>query len=56
MADPAIKKQIDDDKALAAKNDIQGTPGFFVNGVGCEKALTRLIHFKMIIDRWLKQG
>lgn len=53
MADPAIEKQIEEDKALAAKNDIQGTPGFFVNGVAVKGAYP-LDHFKTIIDRHLK--
>lgn len=53
MASPEIEKQIEEDKALAAKNEIQGTPGFFVNGVAVKGAYP-LDHFKMIIDRWLK--
>jgi protein-disulfide isomerase len=53
MADPAVMAQINEDKALAAKNDIQGTPGFFVNGVAVKGAYP-FDHFKMIIDRWLK--
>ncbi len=53
MADPAIEKQINEDKEIAAKNDIQGTPGFFVNGVAVKGAYP-VDHFKTIIDRWLK--
>ena len=53
LTDPEIEKQINEDKELAAKNDIQGTPGFFVNGVAVKGAYP-LDHFKTIIDRWLK--
>lgn len=53
MASPEVAKQIDEDKEIAAKNEIQGTPGFFVNGVAVKGAYP-FDHFKMIIDRWLK--
>ena len=53
MADASLKTLIDEDKAAAAKNDIQGTPGFFVNGVAVKGAYP-LEHFKTIIDRHLK--
>ena len=52
MADPEIEKQVKEDAALAEKNDIQGTPGFFVNGVAVKGAYP-YEHFKTIIDRWL---
>lgn len=52
MASPEIAKQIEDDTALGSKNGIQGTPGFFVNGVAVKGAYPAS-HFKMIIDRWL---
>ena len=55
MEDPEIAKQIEDDKKIAAANDIQGTPGFFVNGVAVRGAYP-LEHFKTIVDRWLKEG
>lgn len=38
FADPELQKLIDEDKAIAAKNDIQGTPGFFVDGVAVKGA------------------
>jgi protein-disulfide isomerase len=40
---------------LGSKNGIQGTPGFFVNGVAVKGAYPAS-HFKGIIDRWLNQG
>ncbi|MBN8548843.1 MAG: thioredoxin domain-containing protein [Deltaproteobacteria bacterium] len=52
MASPEVAKQIEDDMAVGAKNGIQGTPGFFVNGVAVKGAYPAS-HFKMIIDRWL---
>ncbi len=48
-------KQIDSDMAIAAKNGIRGTPGFFVNGVSV-KGARPFEHFKMIIDRWLEKN
>jgi len=47
-------KQIDSDVAIANKNGIRGTPGFFVNGVAV-KGARPFEHFKMIIDRWLEK-
>lgn len=55
MADPAIAKQIEEDKALAAKNQISGTPGFFVNGVAVRGAYP-VDYFSKIVDRWLAGG
>lgn len=52
MASAEIEKQIEEDMQLAQKHGIQGTPGFFVNGVSVRGAYP-LEHFKMIIDRWL---
>lgn len=52
MASAEVAKQIEDDMAVGAKNGIQGTPGFFVNGVAVKGAYPAS-HFKMIIDRWL---
>jgi protein-disulfide isomerase len=51
-ADPAIEAQIKADMAVAEANGIQGTPGFFVNGVAVKGAYP-VEHFKMIIDRHL---
>lgn len=58
MESDSVKKQIEEDKALAQQHGISGTPGFFVNGVAVKGALP-FDHFKTIIDRWLeikKQG
>ncbi len=55
MASEAAAKQVKDDAEVGAKNGIQGTPGFFVNGVAVKGAYP-VDHFKGIIDRWLKQG
>lgn len=52
MNDPEIDKQIEADKKLAEQHGIQGTPGFFVNGVAVKGAYP-FPHFKGIIDRWL---
>ena len=52
MNDPAIEKSIKDDMELAKKNGIQGTPGFFVNGVAVKGAYP-IDHFEGIINRWL---
>ncbi len=49
-----LKKQVDDDAALATKLGVRGTPGFFVNGVQVRGARP-LPYFKNIIDRWLKE-
>jgi protein-disulfide isomerase len=53
MASEAAAKQIKADTELGQKNGIQGTPGFFVNGVAVKGAYPAE-HFKGIIDRWLK--
>lgn len=55
MSSDEVTKQIESDKKLAGENGIQGTPGFFVNGVAVKGAYP-VAHFKMIIDRWLKGG
>ena len=55
MNDPEIDKQIEADKKLAEAHGIQGTPGFFVNGVAVKGAYP-FPHFKTIIDRWLGKG
>lgn len=54
LQDPAIEAQIKEDMEVARKNGIQGTPGFFVNGVAVRGAYP-LEHFKGLIDRWLAQ-
>ncbi|MDC0358274.1 thioredoxin domain-containing protein [Oligoflexia bacterium] len=55
MDSEEIAKQIAEDQKLAAKHEIRGTPGYFVNGVQVKGAYP-FDHFKMIIDRWLKKG
>lgn len=55
MNSKEIKDQVKADTELAREVGISGTPGFFVNGVAVKGAYP-LPHFKMIIDRWLKQG
>ncbi len=55
MESEAAKKQVKDDMELGAKNGIQGTPGFFVNGVAVKGAYPAS-HFKGIVDRWLNGG
>lgn len=55
MASEAAAKQVREDADLGSKNGIQGTPGFFVNGVAVKGAYP-VSHFKTIIDRWLNQG
>lgn len=52
MASEAAAKQVKEDAELGQKNGIQGTPGFFVNGVAVKGAYPAS-HFKTIIDRWL---
>lgn len=52
MASPEIEAQIKADVEIANKQGIQGTPGFFVNGVAVRGAYP-FDHFKMIIDRHL---
>ena len=53
MASAEIAQQIEADKKIAASQNINGTPGFFVNGVAVRGAYPTA-HFKTIIDRWLK--
>ena len=50
----AAEEQLNADIALAGKNGISGTPGFFVNGVAVKGAYP-FDHFKKIIDRWLQK-
>ncbi len=50
-ADEAIKA----DEAQADSLGVQGTPGFFVNGVSIQGAQP-FPEFKRVIDRWLTQG
>jgi len=52
MAAPETETQIKADMAIAEKNGIQGTPGFFVGGVAVKGAYP-FEHFKMIIDKLL---
>jgi protein-disulfide isomerase len=54
MASEAAAKQVKDDMELGQKNGIQGTPGFFVNGVAVKGAYPAS-HFKTIVDRWLEK-
>ena len=54
MESAEVKKAIEDDVALAKKFGIQGTPGFFVNGVAVKGAYPPE-HFAKIIDRWLSR-
>lgn len=54
MNSPEAEKQIQEDMELANKHGIQGTPGFFVNGVAVKGAYP-LEYFKKIIDRFLSQ-
>jgi protein-disulfide isomerase len=53
MASKEIEDQINAETKLAAEHGIQGTPGFFVNGVPVKGAYP-IEHFKSIIDRHLK--
>ena len=55
MNSPDTEKAIADDTAQAQKLGVNGTPGFFVNGVMISGAQP-LPAFKAIIDRWLKNG
>lgn len=55
MASADVAKQIKEDKDLGEKLGIQGTPGFFVNGVAVRGAYP-IEHFSKIIDRWLAQA
>jgi protein-disulfide isomerase len=55
MNSEAAAKQVKEDNEIGAKNGIQGTPGFFVNGVAVKGAYPPA-HFKQIVDRWLNKG
>jgi len=55
MNSEAAAKQVKEDNEVGAKNGIQGTPGFFVNGVAVKGAYPSA-HFKQIVDRWLNKG
>jgi protein-disulfide isomerase len=55
MNSEAAAKQVKEDNELGAKNGIQGTPGFFVNGVAVKGAYPPA-HFKQLVDRWLNKG
>ena len=50
--DPETAKKVEADAALANKLGVQGTPGFFVNGVEVRGA-RELPYFKKLVDRWL---
>jgi len=50
-----IAQQIAADKAQAAQHNFRSTPMFIANGVVIRGA-QRIEHFKMIIDRLLKEG
>ncbi len=52
MADPALQKQIDADKAEAAKFGARGTPAFFINGRKITGAQP-FENFKKLIDELL---
>jgi protein-disulfide isomerase len=54
MNSEAAAKQVKEDMEIGAKYGIQGTPGFFVNGVAVKGAYP-VSHFKKIIDRWLNK-
>jgi protein-disulfide isomerase len=51
----AAEKAVEEDAEVGQKNGIQGTPGFFVNGVAVKGAYP-VSHFKGIIDRWLNNA
>jgi len=53
MASEEIAQQIKEEAEVANKLGINGTPGFFVNGVAVRGAYP-VNHFKMLVDRWLK--
>jgi protein-disulfide isomerase len=52
MKDPEIDKAIKADQEVGTKNGVQGTPGFFLNGVPVLGAFP-LDHFKKVVDRLL---
>lgn len=55
MASPETAKKLEADLALGKSLGVEGTPGFFVNGVQV-KGARPVPYFKGLIDRWLKQG
>jgi len=55
MKSDSVKKQIEEDKAEAARLGVRGTPNFFVNGVAVRGALPPS-HFEGIINRILEDG
>ena len=52
--DPELTKIVEADYQQAVEIGLDGTPGFFVNGVFVNGAKS-VDYFKGIIDRWLKQ-
>jgi protein-disulfide isomerase len=52
MKDPEIEKAIKADQEAGSKNGVQGTPGFFLNGVPVLGAFP-VDHFKKVVDRLL---
>jgi protein-disulfide isomerase len=52
MESEEAKAAVAADAELGKKNGIEGTPGFFVNGVAVKGAYPAE-HFKKLIDRWL---
>lgn len=52
MNSEAAEAAVKEDMAIAEKNGIQGTPGFFVNGIAVKGAYPQS-HFQTIIDRLL---
>lgn len=54
MNSPEAEKQVQEDSELGNKYGIQGTPGFFVNGVAVKGAYP-FEYFKKIIDRMLAE-
>lgn len=55
FADASTAKQVEADYEQAISLKLQGTPGFFINGVFVNGAKSPE-SFQEIIDRWLKQG
>ena len=53
MKSDKLAKQVDEESKKATALGVQGTPGFFVNGVAVRGARP-LPYFKEIIDRWLQ--
>ncbi|RIL10670.1 MAG: disulfide bond formation protein DsbA [Proteobacteria bacterium] len=54
MGSPEAEAAVKADKEIAEKNGIQGTPAFFVNGVGVRGAYP-LDHFKKVIERLMNE-